>query len=159
MSWRVYADRYVTADFSGAPTKWQAFTPPNDIALKAIRSWFVFFNNPSMTDIRMRIYSFKGSTVRQLLHTSDENLTKAEILTENYGHRDIYCGFTNAPYLKGGDTYALVPWITGYTGDADSHVAWTKNFPTLVYDHTPDLNGVTDLYDCPYDFTIIGANL
>lgn len=155
----MFADRYVTADFSGAPTKWQVFTPPEDIAVKAIRSWFVFYNDPVFTDIEMRIYSYK-STVRQLLYSSDVNRAKADILTTNdYAHKDIFTTFSQTPFLKGGDSYALVPWINGYTGDESSHVAWTKNFSELVYEHSVTLDGVTDLYAAPYYFTLIGAKI
>lgn len=159
MGWNVYGDRFETADFSGDPAQFQVLVFDSDIALKAIRSWFIFFNDPSFTSISMRIYSFKNSIPYQLLFESDVNLTKAEILTEDNACRDIYFTFTNAPFLKAGESYAMVPWIDGYTGDSSSHVAWKRAFPDPVYTHAETLADTTLLARYPFDLTVIGGEL
>jgi hypothetical protein len=159
MAWRVYGDRFLTADFAGTPQKWQPFTLDYDHAIRVIRSWFVIYNDPVFTAIKMRIYSYKNNEPYQMLYETDVNLLKAEIHTNDHGFRNLYFEFSEAPYLKAGETYALVPWVTGYTGDADSHIAWGVNFPRLIYDHADTVTGVEDLYSCPFEFTMLGARL
>lgn len=159
MAWRVYGNRFDTADFSGAPVKWQPFTLDHDHAVRVIRSGFVIFNDPAFTAIKMRIYSYKNNTPYQMLYETDVNLSKAEILSLDNGVRNVYFKFSEAPYLKAGETYALVPWITGYTGDESAHVAWKVEYPNLVYDHADTVGGVDSLYSCPYEFSILGARL
>lgn len=157
MGYRCWAERFVTADFSGSPVHYQKVTPTNSIALKSIRSRFVVYNTPAMTSLGLRIYSNANSAPGTLLYTSSTTWTKNQITTLAHGAREIYFEFS-APHLIGGNSYYLVPWITGYTGNESSHIGWVKAFPdpTYVTGLTIEARSVSVL---PYSFGIIGATL
>lgn len=160
MSLQVWGERLVTADFTSTPTYYQKFTPTESIALKAIRAWLVFFNTPTFTSIAFRIYSLRDGALASLLYTSDVNASKSNFTANAYGVLEGYYSFSSPPFLKGGDTYGLVLWINGYTGDENSHIAWVKRFPDLVYDNeqsVTDMNSIAS--NAPYDFTMVFSEL
>lgn len=156
MSWRVFGNRFLTADFGGAPVHYQCFSPTEDMFLKAVQSWFIFYNNPTWTTLGMKIYSVKNSIPYQALYTADTNTASADWLqTYHNAVRAGYFAFSSPPPLKGGDIYALVPTFASYTGDQTAHIGWRKAFPKKIYDHYVALNGADDVNNYPFDFTLI----
>lgn len=152
-NWRVYGDSITTGESLGSGnqiSKSQAITIPRDSLVLAIRSWFIFFNNPLFTDISLRLYSLNTTQSVMTLGTPPPLVAqsavrlKSSIFRTNYSLtplvdfncgsacREIYFEF-NAPKgvpLKGGDSYFIVPILSGYTGDASSHVAWRRGWFT-----------------------------
>lgn len=158
MGYRCWAERFVTADFSGTPVHYQSLKPTDSIALKAIRSRFVIYNSPTFTTLSMRVYSGVSSAPGALLHTFDTTWTKAQITSYANAAMEIYFEFTNPRHFHSGDTYYFVPWITGYTGDENSHVGWIKAFPDPAYTTGLTVNPTT-IAALPYNIGIIGATL
>ena len=156
MGYRCWAERFVTADFSGSPVHKQGLVLNNALAIKAIRSRFVLFNNPSFTLLSLRIYSSISSDVGTLLLTSTTTWDKSSISSYAHAAREIYFEF-NGEHLTAG-TYYIVPWLTGYTGTAGSHVGWVRAYPDPTY-----TTGLTlqrrKLSSLPYSFGLIGDEL
>lgn len=158
MGYRCWAERFVTADFSGAPVHSQKVIFTNSISLKAIRTRLVVYNNPALTAISMRIYSNVSSTPAQLIHTFTTTWSKNQITTYDNGARELYFEFTNPVHLVGGDSYYFVPWITGYTGTDLTHIGWVKAFPD-PYFSTGITQEAIQVNRYPYAIGFIGATL
>lgn len=159
MGWRVWGEPLFTADFGGAPVRYMPIIFRNDgenFVLKAIKTWLIVYNNPSFTSFEMRIYSSRNSAPGDLLHTSSNVQTKASIHTLANACKEIYFDF-NKPVFDKDDTYYLVLWGNGYTGDATAHVAWKKSYPDPNY--TTGLSDTKSLGKWPYDIAVFGADL
>jgi len=157
MGWRVWGEQLTTADFSGTPRVYQAVKFNSDIILRACRTWIIFYNDPAITSVQMRIYSNNGGVPGKLIHTSTNTLTKAECITLQNGVKEVYFDF-NFPVFKAEDTYHFVLWGNGYTGDSTSHVAWMRGFPDPV--HTAGISaGYQYLLRYPFQIYFIGSEL
>lgn len=158
MGYRCWGERFLTANFSGTPVHSQRLEMANDTVLKAVRSRFVIYNNPTFTLLSMKIYSDVDGNPGQLLYTSSKTWIKSEITSYDHGAIEIYFDFDSEPPLAAGMVYHLVPWLTGYTGDGTSHVAWVKAFPDPYYDTGLTVEHV-ELATLPYVVGLIGADL
>lgn len=159
MAWKVWGDRYETGEL-GDTGRDQPVIFNKDVVLLAVRTWIIVYNDPTFTSLNMKIYSDRAGVQGQLLHTSDNSFTKAEILTEDNGVREIYFEF-NAPTgatLKGTDTYRFSLDGSGYVGTTGSHIAWRTAFPDPVYD-TNITNDTSQLLVFPAALTFVGAEL
>lgn len=157
MSWRIIAERFDTADFSGSPVHSARAVFTYDTALKAVRTWVVFFNTPSFSSLEMRIYSNASNATSQLLHTFTKTWTLAEITDQPYAVQEIYFDTTYAFPLIGGETYHFVLWANGYTGNSTTHIGWVKAVADSIYSGwTPDMVG---LGVAPYKIAYIGAKV
>lgn len=158
MTWTVWGQRFDTADFPGT-TYFQKFKVQSDLYALAVRTWVIAYNNPTFTSISGLIYSDRNGSPGKLLFTSSNQITKAEMITQANGVKEIYFEF--APNegipLRAGDYFHLVLSVSGYTGDASSHLAWRKAYPDPVYSTglptTPEKIGIF-----PYAVTIEGAD-
>lgn len=158
MGYRCWAERFVTADFSGSPVHYQKAVFSETMALIAVRSRFVVYNNPTMTTLSMRIYSSVSNAPSALLHTFDTTWTKAQMTAYDHGAREVYFEFTQPRHLVAGDTYFFVPWISGYTGNDTSHIAWVKSYPDPFYTTGVTNEGVKAA-TMPYSIGFIGGAL
>lgn len=159
MSWTLYGERLLSTDFSAAPRVYQPFTMPRTTKVKAIRTWFVIYNNPTFTALTMRIYANSGGVPTDLLHTFDNSWALADLLlVDHYGAKEVYFEFDNPLWLKGGDTYHLVPWVTGNSFTSASHLSWVKGFPdpNTVISPTLALKNIASL---PHYLAVIGAEI
>lgn len=158
MGWRVFGERFETADFSGSPRVYQKITFNSDIVLLAIRTSFIVYNDPTFTALSLKIYSNNAGAPGKLLHTSTNTVSKTSLCTLENGVKECYFEFTNKPMFKGLDSYILVPACTGYTGDEDEHLAWMRAFPDGVYDTNVDQT-FENLCLRPFQLTVIGAEV
>lgn len=155
MAWKVFAERLLTADFSGSPTHSARAVFTNDIALKAVRTWVVLFNAPIFTQLEMRIYSNLSNAPDILLHTFDTTWQLSDISDQDYAVREIYFNSAFAFPILSGETYHFVLWPTGYTGDETSHIGWVRTLDDPTYaGYTPDMK---ELNASPYRMAYIGA--
>ncbi len=129
MSFTLYGKRLTNSHFSGAPVVFQPFTLPNITRLKAVRSWFIAYNNPTFTQLEMRIYANNLGMPTDLLHTFDKVWTLSEITSSAYAAKELYFDFTTPIWLRSGTLYHLVPWVTGASFSVGSHLSWVKGFP------------------------------
>ncbi len=149
MTWTVYADPFSDADMSGT-SRFSPFKPDRNITLRAVRTWFVLYGDPTFTSLTAKIYTdpFTSSvhSIGDLVATSTNTITKADLLTVDgtsydNGVRETYFEFD--PFdLDGGDWYALVVNATGYTFSDSSHVAWMKAIDPVMSGYTPSLTGL-----------------
>lgn len=155
MAYRVFGEELFTSHFSGSPVFYQKVIMPDYHAvLDGVKTSVIVYNNPSFTSLEMRLYSMKNNSLRQLIATSEVK-TKAEIITESNGIRNVPFVFSTRRTLYANDYYGFVLWANGYTGDGSSHIAWMKDFPDPV---NPE--GLTVSYDYlikfPYRLALIG---
>jgi hypothetical protein len=157
VSWTVYAEKFVTADFSGSlPRVYQPFTVARDVKIKAMRTWFVFYNSPLFTTLGMRIYDDRGGSPQTVRATFDKTWVPGEANTNTYGLLEIYFDFNNPLWLKAG-TYHLAPWAVGPTFDSSSHLAWVKGFPDPNMDVGAITISLATMPTVPYYVALIGS--
>lgn len=154
----VYGNRFVTADFSGSPVHYQSFTVPKLTKVKAISSWFVIYNSPVFTTFSMRIYANQNSLPTDLLYTLSKTFVLSDLLTTHpYGLKEVRFDNTLPIWLHADTTYHLVPWISGATLTAASHISWVKGYPdpntTNSVPTRPD-----KIATLPYYMAMIGAD-
>ena len=108
MGWKVWGEPLQTADLSGNLRVFQNVIPNRNIILRAVRIWIIFYNNPTITSLSMDIYSVDpDGNPKELLHSATNSLTKAEMITDTNGVKEVFFEF-NYPVLKSNDTYAFV---------------------------------------------------
>lgn len=156
MSWIVYADPFETATqlADGSFDIYVDSVFPDDIILTRARAWFVLFNDPTVTSLKMRIYNTRDV----MLAESTNAITKAELLTtEIHGHKE--CGFIFDNFrIRAGETYRFRVYATGYTYSTGSFVAWSRSYPDPVYRLNADLT-YTGLLKSAYRLYFGGADL
>jgi len=160
--WKVYGNALMTADIDGT-TKTNAMKVKMnaDTVVRAVRTWFVFFNDPVYTELRFRLYEDQGGAAGKLIATSTNALTAATIFiddaTNTSAMKGVYFEFADVA-LKGTNFYHVLPYATGYTGNDSSHISWVKGWPDNEY-----RAGLTLSYEeiqvSPYRFAVIGADL
>jgi hypothetical protein len=145
MSWKIFAERLDTSDLSvqdeamgDAPGHTQKCLITDNMVLKAVRTWVVFFNAPVFSSLELRIYpndvSYYGSPpLLKRIYTSSNSWTLPEIATEDYAAKELYFEFDQAVNLIGGETYKFAIWANDYTGDATSHIAWVRATNDCAY--------------------------
>lgn len=153
--WKVWGNPILTADMTAGVSQKVKFN--TNLVLRACRIWLIFYNEPALTNLTMKIYSDDGGTARKLLHTSTNTPTKASMITLANGVREIYFDF-NYPTFDADDYYHFVLTGSGYTGTDSTHIAWRHGWPDPVYTSgwTPSL---TNINTSPYAIYFIGSSL
>lgn len=159
MSWDFYANRFETSDFAGAPLIYQPFTLPRDTRVKALRTWFVFYNNPVFDSLTMRIYGSNNGVIGDLLTTFDKVWTLSEITTFDYASLEIWFDFTNEFWLSGGVEYFLAPDFDSPSFSSSSHVSWVKGFPDPNTTTFGEDVLLTNLNNLPYYIAFISDEI
>lgn len=154
--WSLYGERFSDSDFSGAPRVYQPFTLTKNLKLKALRTSFVFYGSPAYTSLGMRIYDDKGGVPTTLKATFDKIWAPAELLTLNYGVKEIWFDFDNALWLRKGTKYHLAPYIVGSSFSGASHVSWVHGFPDPNTETLATLS-IANIMNVPYFMALIGA--
>ena len=163
MVWEVWGTEYESGELATSDV-YQSTVPNKDIILIGVRTWVVLIDDPTFTDLNMKIYSNvlndAGLNVPgKLLHTSTDVRTKAEILTaEDHGNKEIYFNFEDVP-LDANTRYNFVLNGTGYVPVlGSSFIAWRNGFPDPYYNlnfDVPLTNG--NETKMPYALYFIGA--
>ncbi len=157
MGWTVWGDSLMTADLNGTTLKSQKVMFNKNIVLRAIRSWFIHYNDPSYTDIYFEIYSDNNGVPGKLLYTSTNSILKTSFITLQNGIKEAFWEF-DYPTFKGTDFYHFVPHGTAYVGTDSSHLAWKKAWPDPIY-RTNVNTTYTSAGTNPYDIYFIGDEL
>lgn len=131
MAYRVWCTRWDTGELADT-TVFQPIKFNSNIVLRAIRAVVVVVDNPTFTDLNMKIYSSRNNSPQKLLHTSSNSITKAQLHTADNGVKECYFQFAD-PSLEADTTYQLVINGTGYTPTATSLLAWKHAFPENIY--------------------------
>jgi hypothetical protein len=134
------------------------FTPGDETVLRALRTWLIFNNyTGSFTSMVGKLYSDRSGSPGALIATSSNSFSKAQIITENSGVKEIYFLFDDIS-LSSNLYYHLVINCSGYTATANSHIAWRKAWPDPVY-RAGWSQTFENLGIAPYFLTVIGAEL
>ena len=141
MGWKIYGRRIESGELSDT-SKFQTVKINKNTILKAVRTWIIINNDPTFTDLNMKIYSnnvISGeNSPGSLLYTSTNVQAKADILTENNGARELWFEFDDVP-MQENTYYNFVLNGTGYAYSLSSHLAWRVAWPDPVHDgYTPD---------------------
>jgi hypothetical protein len=154
MSWLVHAERFETADMTPPFRVYMPFSVTQKVRLKALRTWIVVYNDPVFTSIEMRLYSSRNGVPQKLLNTSNAIL-KATLHTLDHGCKEVGFEFDNAEALEADREIILVPYITGYTGNDSSHLAWRREYEDYVYSDVAD-RVYKNLLLRPYHVAFVG---
>lgn len=158
MGWRVYGRVFESGELANT-NKFQSMKMKRNLILRAVRTWVIFDNDPTFTDLNMKIYSNEvisgANTPVKLLHTSTNVQEKADIFTNNSACREIWFEFDDVP-LQGETVYNFVLNGTGYVYSSNSLVAWRCAWPDPVYQagFTPT---AVNLGESPYELYAIGG--
>ena len=154
MTWTVWGDKFETGELSNTNMYCKIKFNQN-LVLKGVRTWIILYNNPTFTDLNLKLYSNEDNKPKSLLYTSTNVQKKEDIITEHNGAKEIYFDFNDVP-LNGNDTYHFVMNGTGYVYSNDSHLAWMKAFPDPVYaaGYTPTFE---NMLNAPYQLYVIGG--
>lgn len=160
MTWEVYGVEFDSGEMTSSEII-APFKPKTDLILKAIRTWVIFVNDPTFTDLTMKIYSTDTDAggqpiAKKLLYTSTNSPTKSEILTLANGVNEIYFDYDNIP-LDSETLYCCVLNGTGYSpAFGSSFVAWRLGFPDPYYRTGLTIANGNEA-KMPYMFYLIGG--
>lgn len=158
MAFRVWGCPYETSD-AVDNNVFQPIKMNSNIILKAFRVWVIFYDNPSFTNLRMKIYSDRTTPLAhnpgKLIATSTNSFTKNEISTYANAVREIYFEFPDIN-LQGETWYNLVLNMDDYAPVGDEHMAWRNAFPDPVY-ATNLVIASSELNAFPFTVYAIGA--
>lgn len=130
---RYWWEWFPTSDFAGsAPRVISPVDFDRDYHINAIRTWVMIHGSPVFSSLQMRVYSRIGDTIGNLLHTSSNSWTLAQLTDEAYAAREVYFTFDNPIPIKA-DRYMFALWANGYTGTEESCLGWIKAFPEPIY--------------------------
>jgi hypothetical protein len=138
-----------TADLTTGFVRYQKIIPPSNTVLRGFQTWFFVWNNPTFTDVYFHIYSLDGTTPRQLLYTSTNLVTKADLHTLAYADKGFGMLFNDIA-LKGGESYALVPRATGYSATGSAYLGWQLGYPDPAYKLNVPTSSVANLGRSPF---------
>lgn len=159
MAWRVWGERLETADLDGTNKRvFQPFIPNKDMILIGVRAWVIVYNNPTFTDLFMKIYSDNANSPGELVATSTNLITKAEMITLANGVKEIPFLFDEFN-MRATDRYHFILGAHGYTANWDTAgLAWRKGWPDPVYT-TNIVTDFTSVGESPYTLYAIGSEI
>lgn len=119
--------------------------------VKAVRSTFIFYGDPTFVSLNMKIYNSN----MLLLHTSTNVRLKTVLITMDYAVVETYFEFANVNLGKG-DWFYFVVNADGYSGaSSSSHIAWRNTYPEDK-DKFPNL-GKNQAHRYPLTVTVVDA--
>jgi len=156
MAWSVWGRDYTTAELTNS-THTARCKMNEHTVLRAVRVGITVLNNPTFTNLSMKIFSDKeDDTKGGLIATSTNVITKSEITTLANAIKEIYFEF-NDVLLHGSLYYHFGLTGTGHSFSPTSTIAWKKAWPNPIY----TLNLTTTLVSsgtAPFDLHFIGAD-
>jgi len=133
--WEIFGDPILTADMTGK-TMSIRFKPNSNVVLKALKTWLIFkdpVGDMAFSALLGKLYSDRDGSAGGLIATSTNSWEKSDLLDlEDQGVRELWFEFEETS-LNSDTWYHLVLNCTGYTYDADKHIAFRKAWPDAVY--------------------------
>lgn len=155
-TWSVIAEMFTTSEAVDT-TYFQGIKPINDLVITGLRPTIMNFNDPMWTSAVMKIYSYSGGSIRGLIATSTNTISKTSIFSDNSGFGSCLFEFANIS-IKSGDTVAAVLNFNGYSGSDSSWVGWVVGWPDPIY-RTNINNSYESLLVNPYSLEVIGYDI
>ncbi len=132
--WTVYGVPYETGQLANKDI-FQKIEFNKYLEVKALRIWVVLVGSPTITGLRMNIYSndLQTSGPGSILATSTNSYGTADILTTySNGIKEIYFEFTPILVHKD-DVYHLVLSADSYSYTGSNQFAWKNVWPDPIY--------------------------
>lgn len=145
-----------TADSTGK-SMYLKFHPTDNIVMRAVRTWYIFYNDPTFTSLTCKLYADQGGAPGGIIETANNTFNKADLYTEDHALVEVYWEFDYVP-LRSGVNYHLVTNCSGYTYDDASHIAWRKGWPDNVYRGGLQLD-YEEIITSPFQLSVIGDEL
>ena len=156
MAWTVYGDRYTSTGYNDFEMLQPVVMNKNAI-IQYAKAWIIAYNDPTFTNMTMKIFAYNNAVKGKLLYSSTTTLTKAQIITLANGIKEVYFEFDNETLHKD-NTYYFALGGSGAVFTASSHVAWKKAWPDPIY-----RTGTAMTYNSagrdPYELYFIGSEL
>jgi hypothetical protein len=155
MAWSIYADQFLNSEMSNKQ-RYLRFKVDENSVIKAMRTWLIFYNPGSFTNLRCSIYADRDGIPGGLIATSSNSWQRSDLLTSNnYAAIEVYFEFGNIS-LNESVYHHFVLSCDGYSFTEDSHISWRKAWPDPIYGGPVTFN---QLLRSPYMFALIGAEL
>lgn len=141
------------------PTFFHRFTPTIWFELRVVQTWVVKYATPTADGIGLALYAYNSTTgSRELIATSTTSWQVSEISSDNYGVKQLYFEFPNAPTLKPDTEYCVSLLTENYVGDDDNHIAWVRAWPDPIVDFvgSDDFNSLNRF---PFQVGLIGREV
>jgi len=159
MGWRVYGDKFenLSSEFLLGREHEQQTTFNKNIILRTVRCWAIFVGDPTFDSLRLNVRPDNdGVQATTLIAQSTNTLTKAEVLTDNSGVREIFFNFNDISLSEGGQYWVALSAV-GYSPSSSSFIAMRRQWPDPYYD------GVTTTFVSqarnPFSFYFIGSEI
>ena len=130
-NYTVWCTRWDTGELANTSV-FQPLKFNKNVVLRAIRTRIVVVDNPTFTDLNMKIYSDRGGSPQTLLATSTNVITKAALHTLDNGVKETFFRFGD-PAFEADTQYHVVINGTGYAPTATAMLGWQKDFPEQIY--------------------------
>lgn len=158
MTWKVSGNMLETDEADGSNLLYsQRFKLNSNTVVKAIRTWVVFYNSPTFTNLRLALYENQGGFAGKLIQESINSFDPSDIYTDTHSLKGLYFTFSDIPLL-GTEWYHCQLIADGYTFSEASHISWVKGYPDPEY-----RTGLTLTYEdrliTPYRFALVGADI
>jgi hypothetical protein len=140
--WTVYGVPYVTGQLANKEI-YQKITFHKFLEVRALKIWVVLVGSPTITGLRMNIYSndVQTSGPGAVLATSTNSYDTADILTTyTNGVKEIYFEF-NPLLVHASDSYHLVLSADTYSYTGSNQLAWKNVWPDPIYQTNFTVNG------------------
>lgn len=156
MTWKVYGNQFTTSDMTGK-SQFLKFNPTKNIVLRAIRTWYVFYNDPTFSDLTCKLYGDQDGEPGALIATASNTFNKADLFSDDYALVEVYWEFNLIP-LRQEINYHFVTNCSGYTYSENSHIAWRKGWPDNVYRTGLDLD-TEEIHTSPFTLAVVADEL
>lgn len=150
----VWANPFTSSEMTNTD-KFIKFKTNKNLVVKGVRTAFVVYNDPVFTSLNAKIYS-EDAGPGELLYTSIDSRTKAEIHTLANGVKETYFTFNDIP-LQSDTEYNLVINGSGYAPTDNSYLAWKAAFPDPIYSDPGFQYIFTTLNRCPFEMYLIAG--
>lgn len=158
--WKIIGRIIDAGDVTGAPTTlYQPVKFNRDIVLRYFQTWFEIHNDPAFDSISFDVYSLSGSTAKQLLCSSTNQILKADIHTLPYAVKGLRFDFADYSF-KGTDRFAFVPRMVNYVPTSTKYIMWKFGYPDPAYRLNLPLSSIANAGRSPYDLPgFVGSEL
>ena len=155
MTWKIFADYYSTNSELSNAEKSGKIKFNKNVVLRYARTWIILHDVENFTGLKMRIYSDKKGEKGALLAESENSWSKADLISQAYGVKEIWFKFNYVPFNKDNFYHvALIGTPTNFS--TTKHIAWVQAWPDPVYTEGLD-SSFEKISISPYAIYYIGA--
>lgn len=155
--WRVYGERMETGDLSGTPRIFQRVNIANTEFIWGFRYWVVAYGAPTLTGLRFELCELNGDgSAGAAISASAKKWNLSQIKAQSASISELYTKFDKPLFLRGGDSYAVVPMADTYTADASNHIALVRAWPDSATGYSTTYQSIMR---APLKISFIGAGV